>query len=44
MGGECVIQGFGLGHLKERNLLEDPEVDGMITLKWIFKKWNGGMD
>jgi hypothetical protein len=24
--------------------LEDPDVDGRIILKLIFKKWNGGMD
>jgi hypothetical protein len=24
--------------------LEDPGVDWMIVLKWIFKKWDGGMD
>jgi hypothetical protein len=24
--------------------LGDPGVDGKIILKWIFKKWGGGMD
>jgi hypothetical protein len=24
--------------------LGDPDVDGRIILKWIFKKWDGGMD
>jgi len=32
-----VIQGFGGGHLRETDHLEDLGVDGKI-----FKKWDGG--
>jgi hypothetical protein len=24
--------------------LKDPGVDGKIILKWIFEKWDGGMN
>jgi hypothetical protein len=24
--------------------LEGPGVDGRVTIKWIFRKWDGGMD
>jgi hypothetical protein len=24
--------------------LEDPGVEGRIILRWIFRKWDGGMD
>jgi hypothetical protein len=24
--------------------LKDPEVDERVILKWVFKKWDGGMD
>jgi hypothetical protein len=33
---------FWLGDLRERERLEDPDVDGRITLKHIFKKLDGG--
>ena len=35
---------FMLGNLGERNRLEDPGVDGKIILRWIFRKWDGGME
>jgi hypothetical protein len=31
-----------VGKPEGRNHLEDPGVDGMIILKWIFKRLNGG--
>jgi hypothetical protein len=52
MGGACStyggkergIQGFGGGDLREGEHLGNPSVDRRIILKWIFKKWDGGMD
>ena len=35
---------FRWGDAWKRNQLEDPGVDGRIILKWIFRKWDGGMD
>jgi len=39
-----VYTGFWWGNLRERKHLEDPGVDGRIILRWIFRKWEGGMD
>jgi hypothetical protein len=29
--------------MKERDDLEDLDVDGRITLRWIFEKWGGAV-
>jgi len=42
MGMGEVHKGFWWGSLRERNHLEDPDIDGMIILKWILKKCVGG--
>jgi hypothetical protein len=39
-----VCTGFCWGDLRERDHLEAPGVDGGIILRWIFRKWDGGMD
>jgi len=48
MGGSCstywgeLYTGFWWGNLKERDLFEDPSIDGRIILRWIFRKWDLG--
>jgi hypothetical protein len=37
-GGERCTQGFWWGNLRERDHCGDPDVDGRIILKWIFRK------
>ena len=36
--------GFWCGKLREREHLEDLCVGGTVILKWVFRKWYGGMD
>jgi hypothetical protein len=31
-----------VGKPEGRNRLEDPDIDGRIILKWIFRKWDVG--
>jgi len=35
-----VYIGFWWGNLRETDHLEDPSVDGRITLRWIFMEWD----
>jgi hypothetical protein len=40
MGRVEVYTGFWWGNLSERDHFEDPDVDGRIILRWIFRKWD----
>jgi len=40
---EETYSGFWWGNLEERDHLEDPDVDGRIILRWIFRKWDVGI-
>ena len=42
MGRGETYSGFWWGKLRERDHLEDPGVDGMIILRWIFRNWDVG--
>ena len=41
MGRGEVCTGFWLGNLRDRDHWGDPDVDGRIILRWIFRKWEG---
>ena len=34
---------FWWGNLREKDHLEDPNLDGRIILRWIFRKWDVGV-
>jgi hypothetical protein len=36
-----VCTGFWWGNLRERDHWGDPDVDGRIILRWIFRKYEG---
>jgi hypothetical protein len=42
-GGEAYT-GFWWGNLRERDRLENPDVDRRIKLRWMFRKWWYGLD
>jgi hypothetical protein len=51
IGGECSTYGERRGvyrilwvNLRERDHLKDPGVDRRIILRWISRKWDGGVD
>jgi hypothetical protein len=39
MGRGEMCTGFWWRNLRERNHLEDPDVDGRLILRWIFRNW-----
>jgi hypothetical protein len=43
MGRGEVYTGFWWGNPRERDHWGDPAVDGMIILRWIFRKWDVGI-
>jgi len=43
MGKEEVCTGFWWGNLRERDHWGDPGVDGRLTLRWFFRKWDVGV-
>jgi len=42
MGREEVNTGLWRGNLRERDHLEDPELEGRIILRCIVRKWDVG--
>ena len=36
--------GLWMGNLKDRDHLQDSDLEWRIILRWIIKKWNGSID
>jgi hypothetical protein len=43
MGRGEACTGFWWGNLREGDHWVDPGVDGMIILRWVFRKWDVGV-
>jgi hypothetical protein len=43
MGRGEAYTGFWRENLKERDHLGNPGVDGMMILRWIFRRWDVGV-
>jgi hypothetical protein len=43
-GREEACIGVWRGNMRERAYWEDPDVDGRITFRWIFRKCDYGLD
>jgi hypothetical protein len=44
MGRGDLCTGFWWGNPRNRDHLEDTNVDERITLRWIFREWDGSVD
>jgi len=42
--GKDVHTGLWWGNLWKTDHLEDPGIDGRIMLRWIFRRWDRGID
>jgi len=42
IGERRIVYGVLVGKPRRKRYLEDPGLDGMRILKWIFRKWEGG--
>jgi hypothetical protein len=43
-GRRGVYRVFVVGNLRKSDHFEDPGVSGKIILRWIFRKWDRGID